>query len=342
MKNKTLIIAGQEIAPGTRTQIVLSSPTLYTQTNVDLPVHVFHGYHAGPKLFVIGTIHGDELDSIEIIRRLHKHSILKRIHGTLITIPVANIYGFITRSRYLPDRRDLNRSFPGSKGGSLAARLANSIIEEVVMQCNYGIDLHTGAFGRMNMPQVRVNLDTPGADQLARAFDVPVILNAKVRDGSLRFAASELGIPLLVYEGGEALRFDEFCIRLGVLGILNVMHSLGMITRRTNKKPRKSQAVITDTSRWVRSTASGVVQSLVQVANTVKKDDVLATVHDPFLTKPSVQVLAPFDGIVIGKANLPLVNEGDALFNIASITKLENVEAYIEELSDEVTEQGPY
>lgn len=336
MKNKPITIAGKEIEPGTSKIITLPSASLYTQTNIDLPAHVFHGKQAGPKLFISGTIHGDELNSIEIIRRLHKHNALKRIHGTLITIPIVNVFGFILQSRYLPDRRDLNRSFPGSKAGSLAARLANLLLEEVVTQCSYGIDLHTGAIGRTNMPQIRVNLDTPGAEDLARAFDVPIILNAKIRDGSLREAASELGIPLLVYEGGEALRFDEFSIRMGLRGILNVLSTLGMISTKIAKRRKKNQSIVTDTSRWVRSPASGILQPLVSVTKTVQKNDKLAYIHDPFMVNESTAVVAPFDGVIVGKTNLPLVNEGDALFNIASTSKLEKVETFIEELLDQV------
>jgi len=337
MKNKAITIAGHTIEPGTSTNILLPSANLYTQTSIDLPAYVFHGKQAGPKVFVIGTIHGDEVNSIEIIRRLHKHSALKRLHGTLITIPVANVFGFILRSRYLPDRRDLNRSFPGSKTGSLAARLADILINQVVSQCNYGIDLHTGAIGRMNMPQLRVNLATPGAEDLARAFDTPVILDAQLRDGSLREAASQLGIPLLVYEGGEALRFNELCIRMGVRGILRVLAKLGMIASHEKVKQKPHEPLITQTSRWVRASTSGLLQSLVNISQLVTKDQKLAYIHDPFLINESIAVTAPFDGIVIGQTYLPLVNEGDGIYNIASTAKIENMEAYLEELKDEIT-----
>lgn len=338
MKNKSITIAGQEILPGTNTNILLPSANLYTQTNLDIPAHVIHGKKAGPKIFVIGTIHGDELNSIEIIRRLHTHRILKRLRGTLITIPIANVFGFILQTRYLPDRRDLNRSFPGSKTGSLAARLANMLIDEIVSQCSYGIDLHTGSIGHINMPQLRVNLDTPGAEQLANAFDVPVILDAKIRDGSLRQAASELGIPLIVYEAGEALRFNEISIRAGVRGILNVLRALDMIGIHKSKKIAKKNSIITNTSRWVRAPTSGVVQTIAEIAQTVQKGDLLASIHDPFLQNPSTTVTAPFDGIIIGRLSLPLVNEGDAMYHIASTKKLEDVAEYIEDLTQQLSE----
>ncbi|KTD38327.1 succinylglutamate desuccinylase / aspartoacylase family protein [Legionella moravica] len=336
MQNIPIEIAGQIIKPGTRTCVTLPSASLYTQSNMDIPVHVFHGKKAGPKVFIIGTIHGDELNSIEIIRRVHHHSVLKHLHGTLITIPVANIFGFILQSRYLPDRRDLNRAFPGSKSGSLAARLADILINEVVVKCNYGIDLHTGAIGRINMPQLRVNLETPGARDLALAFDAPVIIDAKIRDGSLREAASELGIPLLVYEGGEALRFNELCIRMGVRGILKVLTLLGMIAKPKSSKRKKYEPVITETSRWARAPGSGLVQPIVDLAQAVQKDDPLGYIHDPFLMNKTITVKAPFGGIVIGKTNLPLVNEGDAMYHIASFEEIEKVSAFIEDLQNQV------
>ena len=341
MKNSPIEIAGQIIKPGTITCVMLPSASLYTQSRMDIPVHIFHGKKAGPRLFVTGTIHGDELNSIEIIRRVHQHASLKHIHGTLITIPVANIFGFILQSRYLPDRRDLNRAFPGSKSGSMAARLADILINEVVMKCQYGIDLHTGAIGRVNMPQLRVNLETPGARDLALAFDTPVIIDAKIRDGSLRGAASELGIPLLVYEGGEALRFNELGIRVGVRGILNVLALLGMIARPATRKRKKYEPVITENSSWVRAPASGLVQPIADLSQAVKKGETLGYIHDPFLMNASVTVKASFGGIVIGKTNLPLVNEGDAMYHIASVEAIEDVVAYIETMQDELTDPLP-
>jgi predicted deacylase len=339
IKNKTIIIAGQTIEPGTNTTVLLPAANLYTQTPMSIPIHIFHGKITGPKLFVTSALHGDELNSIEILRRLHTQKWLKNIKGTLITIPVVNVYGFIIQSRYLPDRRDLNRSFPGHKSGSLAARVAHVLTKEIIAQCEYGIDLHTGALGRTNLPQLRVNLETPGAKKLAQAFGVPVIIDAKIRDGSLRQAASELGIPVLVYEGGEALRFNELCIRMGVRGISKVMDYLKMISLPKAQTQNQFKPVITKTSRWVRASISGFVQPVKDItgAFSVKSGELLAYIHDPFLIKPSQPVVAPFDGIVIGITNLPIVNEGDAIYNIASTKKLKHIDAYIEELRDEIS-----
>lgn len=341
MYNKAITIAGNTIEPGAKETVLLPLPEIYTQTKIDLPVHIFHGKKSGPKIFVIGTIHGDELNSIEIIRRLHHHINLKNLRGTLITIPVANIYGLILQSRYLPDRRDLNRTFPGSKKGSLAARLARVILNEVISICQCGIDLHTGGLGVINMPQLRVNLATAGVEELALAFDVPVIIDSKLRDGSLRQAASELGIPLLVYEGGEALRFNELCIRAGVSGVLNVLMHLGMFTH-IKRHIKKFKSVITKTSQWIRAPASGLLQPrgglLATLTRAVKKGEVLAHIHDPFLMNKSVDVVAPFDGIIIGQALKPLINEGEGLFHIASFKKIPGASDYIEEFREDIVQ----
>ncbi|VVC76323.1 N-alpha-acetyl-L-2,4-diaminobutyric acid deacetylase [Aquicella siphonis] len=338
MKNKTLIIAGNTIKPGERKVILFPAPNINTQIKIDIPVHIFHGKRAGPKLFIVSAIHGDELNSIEIIRRVHEYIHKQELKGTLITVPVVNIHGVIMQTRYLSDRRDLNRSFPGSKKGTLAGRLAHALIQHVMSNCNYGIDLHTGAVGRMNMPQLRVDFSTPGSKDFARSFNAPVILDSKQRDGSLRQAASELGIPLIVYEGGEALRFNELCIRAGVRGIVSVMHHLKMVKSGDRHAGKKSKSVITKTSRWVRAPASGLIEPVKDAfARSVKQGEILARIHDPFLMNPSTPVIAPFDGIVIGQSLKAMTTEGDALYHIASFKKITGVRAYIEELREEIS-----
>ncbi|EDN66333.1 Succinylglutamate desuccinylase/aspartoacylase [Beggiatoa sp. PS] len=231
-----LYINDTQIPPDSRILFDLPVADLYTHTPLSLPVQVINGKKKGPRLFVSAAIHGDELNGVEIIRRLLMRSALRKLQGTLIAIPIVNIYGLLNHSRYLPDRRDLNRSFPGSEQGSLAARLAHQFMTKIVAHCTHGIDLHTGALHRANLPQIRANLDVPETEDLARAFGVPVILNSTLRDGSLREAAAERGIPMLLYEAGEALRFDELSIRAGVRGIIAVMRTLGMLPPSRRKK----------------------------------------------------------------------------------------------------------
>ena len=234
--NQALTIGGVTVQPGERKVIDLPVAKLYTHIEAAIPLQVVCGKLPGPRLFVSAAIHGDELNGVEIARRLLKSGALKRLRGTLIVAPIVNVFGLIQHSRYLPDRRDLNRSFPGSQGGSLAARLAHIFLDEVVKGCDYGIDLHTGAIHRSNLPQIRANLDDPETRQLAEAFSVPVLLNANLRDGSLRQAAAEHGVKILLYEAGEALRFDELSIRGGVRGILSVMRRSDLTGARFGRR----------------------------------------------------------------------------------------------------------
>jgi hypothetical protein len=263
---------------------------------------------------VSGAIHGDEILGVEIVRRLLRMPRLSRLRGLLVAVPVVNVYGFIARSRYLPDRRDLNRSFPGSGRGSLAARLADLFVTEVVQGSDAGVDLHTGAAHRENLPQVRATLDDPATARLARAFGAPVVLDASLRDGSLRGAAADLGVPLLVYEAGEALRFDELAIRAGVAGIVAVMRELEMLPAARRRRPRPS--VVARSSVWVRAPAGGILQGAVRLGQQVAEDERLAALGDPF-GDGEAEVRAPCAGVVIGRTNLPLVSEGDALYHLA-------------------------
>jgi predicted deacylase len=330
-KNKALIINGITIKSGEKKVIELPIAKLYTNTNLTIPIQVICGKTDGPRLFISAAIHGDELNGIEIIRRLVKTKDLKNLRGTLIVIPVVNVFGFIQHSRYLPDRRDLNRCFPGSKRGSLAARLAHTFLEEIVSQCNYGIDLHTGAIHRSNLPQVRANLDDEETRLLAEAFSVPVLLNSNLRDGSLRQAASEYGVKVLLYEAGEALRFDEFSIRAGTRGILHVMRKLNMLSYR-KKKNKPHDPFIARSSSWERATESGLLRSIAPLGMRVKKDDLLGIISDPADMFDSIEyeVRAQFDGLIIGKSNIPLVNEGDAIFHIARFQDIKEAAASVE------------
>jgi predicted deacylase len=329
-----LVINGITISRGSRTTIDLPAGRLYTHAPMNMPVHVISGKRSGPRLFVSAAIHGDEINGVEIIRRLLKLAILKRLRGTIIAVPIVNVHGFINHSRYLPDRRDLNRSFPGSEKGSLAARLAHLFMEEIVSKSTHGIDLHTGAIHRSNLPQIRANLDDEETEHLARAFKVPVIISANLRDGSLRESAAENGIPMLLYEAGEALRFDEVAIRAGVQGIVNVMRMLEMLPASRRKPKQETGPVVARSSSWIRAADSGILRAMVPLGRRVKKGTLLGVVADPFGER-EIQVTAPFSGIVIGRSNLPLVNEGDALYHIARFGDIQEVEASVDEFHEE-------
>lgn len=337
MKRKPFTIGGINVEPGEKKTIELPAASLYTQTPINIPIHVVHGKKSGPTVFLISAVHGDEINGVEIIRLLLTHHKFKDLHGTLIAIPIVNVYGFMTLSRCLPDRRDLNRSFPGSSSGSLAARLAHVLMEEVITRCTHGIDLHTGRVHLDNLPQIRTNLDVPGAMSMARAFNVPVILDAKIRDGSIRQAAMELNIPVLVYEAGEALRFNDLAIRVGLHGVINVLHQLGMIPKRKTKTKTKIKPRLARSNIWLRSPDSGIVHSLKSLGDHVKKGELIGIIADPFSTKEA-PITATIEGIIIGRSTLPLVNTGDALFNIAQFKKSKSIVNQLDELQTELAE----
>ncbi len=327
-----LVIQRRTVVPGSRVTLELPLAQLYTHTPLTLPVHIVCGRMDGPRLFVSAAIHGDELNGVEIIRRLVRHASLKRLRGTLLAIPIVNVYGVIQHSRYLPDRRDLNRAFPGTEGGSLAARLAHLFMSEIVAKCTHGIDLHTGAIHRSNLPQIRTNMENPETARLARAFGVPVVINGEVRDGSLRAAAAAHGVHMLVYEAGEALRFDELSIRAGLHGIIHVMCELGMLA--TRHRPRMGEPFVARTSAWVRAPLSGILRAIVPLGAHIARNEVLGHIADPF-GEAEVKVKAPAGGIVIGRTNIPLVHEGEALFHVACFENVKSVAQQVESFQTE-------
>src|SRR6056300_1851143 len=264
-------IAGVTVKPGSRQSIDIPLPSFYTHSSVNMPVHVVRGRKPGPVLLVCATIHGDEITGVEIIRRLLTHKFINRIRGTLIAIPVVNVYGFVSKSRYLPDRRDLNRSFPGSESGSLAGRIANLFLNEIVSRCTHGIDLHTGAVHRENFPHIRAVLDDDETKRMASAFIPPEILNTQIVEGSLRQEAERLGVSVIVYEAGEALRFNEVAIRAGVRGVDSVMREIGMLPKKKARKNDPIPVVATDSS-WIRAPHSGILRMIKPLGARVSKN----------------------------------------------------------------------
>lgn len=326
-----LTIAGHAIPLGSNQIIDVPLPDLYMHTSLSMPVQVLRGRKKGPTLFVSAAVHGDEINGVEIIRRLVKSKSLKGLKGTLITVPVVNVYGFINQTRYLPDRRDLNRCFPGSEQGSLAGRLANLFMREVASNCTHGIDLHTAAIHRDNLPQIRADLGKPNAEQLALAFNAPVVVNSGLIEGSLRHAAHSYNIPVIVYEAGEALRFNELSIRAGVKGVFGVMRNIGMLAPKRTKVKKPRVPFVARSSTWVRAPQSGMFRMLVAMGAQVSKGDLLGMVAAPYGNENSeTPVTASSSGIIIGRSNLPLVNEGEALFHIARFNNPDEVANSVE------------
>lgn len=328
---EALTIGGVDILPGERRTVEIPLAPTYSHDDLSMSVHAIRGARPGPVLFVCAAVHGDEINGIEIIRRLIKQVDERKLKGTLLAIPIVNVYGVISHSRYLPDGRDLNRSFPGSAGGSLTGRVADTFMREIVRKSTHGIDLHTGGRHRSNFPQIRAELDDPVVKEMTEAFGAPLVIDSKVRDGSLREVATEVGVPVILYESCEALRFEEVYIRAGVRGVLNVMRHIGMLRKsraRTGKKP-----IISRNTHWLRAPVSGLHRVLVPLGAQVEKDQIIGVIADP-LGESETEVTAPISGIIIGRSNLPLVYQGDALFHIAKVssrTQFE-VEEYHEEL----------
>lgn len=333
-------IAGRRVRRGERLQFELPMAQLYTQAPLDMTVEVIHGRWQGPVLLVCAGIHGDELNGIEVIRRLRTLNSLDRLRGTLVLVPIVNLFGFLNQSRYLPDRRDLNRGFPGSEKGSVAARTADLFFGAVVRRCTHIVDLHTAAVNRENLPQVRAALDQPGVEEMARGFGIPVIVNSGLINGSLRAEAGRIGVPVVTYEAGEALRLDEKAIVAGVRGTVNVLRTLGMLPVRRSRRAR-AEPYVANATHWFRSPADGLFRPLARLGAHVQKGDTLGVVSAPFSSDDTV-LAAPSEGIVICVNRLPLVNEGDALFHLARFGAVAEVGGEIASHDSDLAEDPLY
>lgn len=329
-----LVIAGKEILPGQTTKLDLFVAKLYDYTNISISVKVIRGKEAGPTLFLSAAMHGDEINGIEIVKRVLRHKSLSSLKGTLIVVPIVNVFGFNNGSRYLPDRRDLNRSFPGGKSGSLASQMADLFFTEIVKKSTHGIDLHSGSLHRANLPQIRTNTENKETLELARIFGAPVVLNSSLRDGSLRQAGSDEKIPILLYEGGEALRISEYAARLGQRGVISVMRAIGMLPK-VKLSPLRRKTFLAKSSHWIRAPHSGTMTPMKQLGSMVKEGDLLGAVSDPF-GEDIVKVFAKKCGVIIGKNNLPLVNRGDALFHVATLEQEVVEDEFTNQISDDL------
>ena len=316
MARASFEIGPVRVRAGQAKSISLPITRLVTGADVDLPVRVVHGREDGPTIWVDAAIHGDEAVGVEVVRQVLAGLDPKQLRGTVIAVPIVNVLGFMTGDRYLPDRRDLNRSFPGSARGSLASRIAHLMMTEVVAQCEVGIDLHTGSDRRTNLPQVRADLDDPRTRELASAFGAPVMLHARLRDGSLRAAALEAGATVLLYEAGEAWRMDAWAVEAGVLGVRRVLASLGMIEPLDEEPPAPSLA--SRRSGWVRARGTGMLHLEVGLGERVEKGQRLGGLFDSFGKRVRL-VHAERSGIVIGRTEAPLVNGGDAVVHVAEV-----------------------
>lgn len=307
-----MIINNYEVLPGKNATLRIPVASLPSGNTVNLFAHVYRSKRPGPTMLVIGGIHGDEINGIEIVRRAVKNGMFKKLRkGSVIAIPLLNIYGFINFSRGFPDGKDVNRSFPGSKKGSLASRIAYTLTHDILPLCDFGLDFHTGGASVYNYPQVRAYRDDEESMKLAEEFNMPLVVKTGLITNSFRKAAHNKGIPIVVFEGGESLRMDEFSINEGLRGIVSVLAARGMIKSNVPK----ADSVIFETSSWLRAHRSGIFVHHKQSGDHVRKGQILGIITDPY-GGPETKVKARKDGIIFGHNNKPVINQGDALFHI--------------------------
>lgn len=309
----SLTVGGTEVPSGTRARVRIPVARFVTGDWLGFPVEVINGVRPGPRIWLSGAVHGDELDGVEIIREVLGRLDPRTLAGSVLGVPVVNVFGFVDESRDLPDRRDLNRSFPGKAKGSMAARLAHLFMTEVVERCSIGLDFHCGSDDRQNLPQVRADLDDPRVARVVRAFGAPIALHNKPPKGSLRKAATKLGAKTLVFEGGEAGRFTDSAIEAGVAGALGVLSDLEMIEAAP---PVTGPVEEIRKSLWIRAPRSGICRIEVPLGARVQKGDRLGGVFE-LLGEKETRIRASVDGILIGRRVNPLVHKGEAVVHLA-------------------------
>ena len=308
---------GETILPGETRDVNLPVGESYSGMTVQIQIQVRRAKEEGPVIFVTAALHGDEINGTGIIRQLIKDEEFELLKGTLVLVPVLNLPAFDRHSRYLPDRRDLNRCFPGSENGSLASRMANAIFSEIVSRCDYGIDLHTASVRRTNYPNIRGDMSNPEVRQLAESFGTELILNSKGPKGSLRREACLAKCPTIIMEGGEVWKVEPGIVQTGVRGIKNVLCHFGMIEGKIENP--KFQITI-DTSKWIRAEKGGFLQFHVKPGDMVEKDQPLVT-NSTLLGHDHSTLCAPFNAVVIGMTSLPSITPGEPICNLGKLPR---------------------
>lgn len=342
MKNSPLKICNETIYPKERLSLALPLPELFSCAPIYMPIKVFHGKKAGPCLLIVSGICGDELNGMETINRLMEQPWLERIAGTLIAVPVFDVYGFMNKTSHLPIDLNIENSFPGSEHGSHSARFAHVFTQNILSLANYCVHLRSGPLNHTNFPQVYVDLKHAEAKKLAYSFAAPIISKVRTGKNSFREAANALNIPLLVYEAGEALRFDEDAIKGGLRGVANVMRELGMLQKPSTSGFKKTcKPIVSAEGMWVRAESSGISHSKIRLGQQISEGDLLCVIKDPFGAGPDRQLFSPIDGVVVGINNLPLVHEGEVIFKVAAFAEDEEAVSRLEDWQSHNTENAP-
>lgn len=318
MENKEIIISGETVSPGEEKLLKINIDRLPTGTLIDIPVYVFNSKNPGPTILIQAGLHGDEINGIEIVRRMLDEKKLKINKGAIIAVPILNVFGFIHYSREVPDGKDVNRSFPGTKNGSMASRIAYHHIAEIIQQIDYGIDLHTGGGQRHNFPQVRYTLGDEQSLKLAEVFNAPILFASKLIKGSFRNAAYLMNKPTVVFEAGESMRFDQYAILVGIQGVLNVLKHFEMIDAIEAKYSAHKKTVHLKTRKWLRAPTAGMFIPEISNGSEIKKGQIIGFVADTY-AKRNKKIKAPFDGYIICVNYQAVVNQGEALFHVGTL-----------------------
>jgi predicted deacylase len=318
MTNKEITIGGQTVARGEDKLLSIPIDRLPTGTLIDIPVYVFNAKKPGPTVLVQAGLHGDEINGIEIVRRMIAEKSFKVKKGAIIAVPILNIFGFIHFSRDVPDGKDVNRSFPGTKSGSMASRIAYHYLNQVMHQIDYGIDLHTGGGRRHNFPQIRYTAEDEQSVELAEIFNAPISFASKLIKGSFRNAAFRMKKPTVVFEAGESMRFDDYSIVEGIKGISNVLRHFGMLSdTESTKYEEVNKTIHLNTRRWLRAPTAGMFIPKTTNGSEISKGQVLGIITDTF-AKRTKQIKAPFDGYVFCVNHQAVINQGEALFHVGT------------------------
>lgn len=317
-KHKNITILGEPILPGESKTINMEIATLHTMTKLKIPIIVSRSKTEGPTILLSAGLHGDEINGVEIVRQLIVQKINKPKIGTIICIPVINVFGFVNQTREFPDGRDLNRVFPGSKNGSLASRFAYYLLKEIIPQVSYAIDFHAGGARRFNAAQVRIVSENPELKALADVFNAPFGLYSKHIPGTFRHSCDKLGVKMLLFEGGKSLDINEEITQAGIEGTKRILHHFGMLNAR--KKINSTSKTITyiEKSNWIRAKYSGLFHGLTTIGAYVEKGTLLSTISDPY-GKFEHKVKAPNSGYIINVNEAPIVYQGDAIFHISNL-----------------------
>lgn len=316
-KPKPLTILGETIVAGECKTINMEIAKLHTTTKLKIPIIIERSKIDGPIILFSAGIHGDEINGVEIVRQIIIQKINKPKTGTIICIPVINMFGFVNKSREFPDGRDLNRVFPGSKNGSLASRFAYHILKEIMPIVDYCVDFHAGGASRFNAPQIRIVPNNPELKNLADVFDAPFTLYSKNIAGSFRNSSEKLNVKMLLFEGGKSLDINTEIAEEGVNGAKRLLEYLGMLNPKQKLTLKAEPTIYIEKSSWIRANKSGLFHDYNKIGCYVKKGFVLGTITDPF-GKFEQKVKAPNDGYIINANHSPIIYEGDAIYHIST------------------------